>query len=113
MLIIIAGLVIGKAVGIHVVNHVLGHRGAGITGLGVSLGLPCLVKQIRYKLLLVLSLGNGVHLVHGLSLGGFGQLQLQLGKHELQARGRAKLSKRNRRRAAYIIYCCHGHLRKK
>ena len=115
MVVVIAGLVVGQTVGIHVVHHFLGHQGAvlgiffrcsvgiglalragGNARIGVSLGLPGLVEQLGNELLLLLGLGDGLHLVHGLGFGGFRQFQLQLGKHELQARGGTKLSQRNR-----------------
>ena len=112
MIVVAAGLVVGQAVRIHVVHHFLGHQGTvlgvlfrrpvgiglglracGDTGVGIGLGLPGLVEKLGNELLFVLHLGDGVHLVHGLGLGGGGQLQLQLGEHQLQARGGAQLAK--------------------
>ena len=112
MIVVTAGLVVGQAVRIHVVHHFLGHQGTvfgvlfrrpvgiglglracGDTGVGIGLGLPGLVEKLGNELLFVLHLGDGVHLVHGLGLGGGGQFQLQLGEHQLQARGGAQLAK--------------------
>ena len=93
--------------GIHVVDHFLGHgvtilardRDTIDTGhphsraaVAVGLGLSGLVEQLGNELLLILRRGDGIHLVHGLGLGGPGQFQLQLGEHQLQARGGAQLT---------------------
>ena len=112
MIVVAAGLVIGQAVRIHVVHHFLGHQGTilgvlfrrpvgiglglrarGDTGVGIGLGLPGLVEKLGHELLLILRRGDGIHLVHGLGLGGLGQFQLQFGEHQLQARGGTQLAK--------------------
>ena len=71
---------------------------------GIGLGLPGFIKQLGDQLLFVLRLGDGVHLVLGLGLGGPGQFQLQLGEHQLQARGGAQFTERNRGRAIEIDF---------
>ena len=122
MVIILAGLVVGKVVRVHVIHHFPGHQGtvlgvffcpvlglfvtvlvriglallAGFNaGLGIGLGLPGLVEQPGNELLFILHFGDGIHLVHGLALGGRGQFQLQLGEHELQAHGGPQLTRSN------------------
>ena len=153
MRVVVAGLVIGQAVRVHVIHHLLAHEGRlvalghglgdrlidhlslsiahdiaiGIllgelislglflitahTGIGIGLGLPGLIEQLGDQLLLILCRSDGIHLVHGLALGGLGQFQLQLGEHQLQARGGAQFTERNRRRRgkinlAHIISLC-------
>ena len=75
---------------------VIGIIGGGdvrtVSVLGIGLGLPRFVQKFGNKLLLVLRLGDGVHLVHGLTLGRFRQLKLELGKHELKTCGRTEFA---------------------
>ena len=86
---IAVGVLLGELIGLGLFL-VIAH-----TGLGIGLGLPGLVEQPGNELLLVLRLGDGIHFVHGLGLGGLGQFQLQLGEHQLQARGGPQLTERN------------------